>query len=181
VENAGHAALPEGLLSDPAARLVIREIAWRFAYLRRVVINEMSRVLTPLGATVPQYHVLFRLATADGPLSQQELTLDAGLDAAGISRLVARMANEKLVTIKVDTRDRRRRLVKLTAKGRALEESLSPLIDTAVRSGLPDFDAQEAMFLMQMLERACSSAMEREQDRKRRSRRRPSGGEPSRA
>jgi DNA-binding MarR family transcriptional regulator len=176
LENPAHATLPEGLMSNPAARHVIREIAWRFAYLRRVVINEMSRVLTPLGATVPQYHVLFRLATAEGPLSQQELTLDAGLDAAGISRLVARMANEKLVTIKIDARDRRRRLVKLTPKGRALEESLSPLVDTAVRNMVPGFSAEEATFLMQMLERACTATMEHEQERRRRGRRRGANG-----
>ncbi|MDQ3035727.1 MAG: MarR family transcriptional regulator [Myxococcota bacterium] len=139
----------------------------------------MSRVLTPLGATVPQYHVLFRLATADGPLSQQELTLDAGLDAAGISRLVARMANEKLVTIKIDARDRRRRLVKLTSKGRALEESLSPLIDTAVRNMVPGFSEHEATFLMQMLDRACSATMQRETERRRRSRRRGSNSNGS--
>lgn len=179
MDNSSSVALPEGLLSQPGARHIIREIAWRFAYLRRVVIHEMSRVLTPLGATVPQYHVLFRLATADGPLSQQELTLDAGLDAAGISRLVARMANEKLVTIKIDARDRRRRLVKLTPKGRALEESLSPLIDTAVRNMVPGFSEHEATFLMQMLDRACSATMQRENERRRRSRRRGANGSAS--
>jgi MarR family transcriptional regulator, organic hydroperoxide resistance regulator len=169
-----------GLLMDPAARYVIREIAWRFAYLRRVVISEMSRVLTPLGATVPLYHVLFRLATADGPLSQQELTLDAGLDAAGVSRLVARMANDKLVTIKVDAKDRRRRLVRLTAKGRALEESLSPLVDAAVRNMVTGFSDEEAIFLVQVLDKAVRGTMETEQDRRRRSRRRPNGAEGGR-
>lgn len=178
--------LPAGFLSQPGPRYLIREIAWRFAYLRRVVISEMSRVLTPLGATVPLYHVLFRLATADGPLSQQELTLDAGLDAAGVSRLVARMQKDKLVTIKVDTRDRRRRLVKLTPKGRALEESLSPLVDAAVRSMVTGFSEEEAMFLFSLLDRAVGATQRLEHSRRRRSRRRPrldaaqDGGAPAR-
>lgn len=177
MEKSGETILPEGLLTQPGPRQMIREIAWRFTYLRRVVINEMSRVLTPLGATVPQYHVLFRLATAEGPLSQQELTLDAGLDAAGISRLVARMANEKLVTIKVDSRDRRRRLVRLTAKGRALEESLSPLVDAAVRNIVTGFSDEEAIRVVELLGRVCDATMAREQERRRRSRRRGASGD----
>ncbi|AKF08092.1 MarR family winged helix-turn-helix transcriptional regulator [Sandaracinus amylolyticus] len=176
METTSETSIAAGILTDPTTRYVIREIAWRFAYLRRVVINEMSRVLTPLGATVPQYHVLFRLATAEGPLSQQELTLDAGLDAAGVSRLVARMAKDKQVTIKVDARDRRRRLVRLTAKGRALEESLSPLVDSAVRNMVTGFTDEEAMFLVQLLDKAVRSTMDRETDRKRRSRRRAANG-----
>lgn len=155
---------------SPDGRHVIREIAWRFAYLRRVVIHEMSRVLSPLKVTVPQYHVLFRLATSEGPLSQQELTLDAGLDAAGVSRLVARMEREKLVAIKIDARDRRRRLVRLTVKGRALEESLSPLVDAAVKHIVPGFREEEANLLVQMLDRACQATMAREEVRKRRAR-----------
>ncbi len=164
----------EGPHRPTEGRHVIREIAWRFAYLRRVVLHEMSRVLSPLKVTAPQYHVLFRLATSEGPLSQQELTLDAGLDAAGVSRLVARMAHEKLVTIKIDSRDRRRRLVRLTPKGRALEESLSPLIDAAVRNMVPGWNDHEAALLMHMLERICDATMAREQMRKRQPKRRKS-------
>jgi DNA-binding MarR family transcriptional regulator len=162
----------EGPTGSAEGRHIIREIAWRFAYLRRVVIHEMSRVLSPLKVTVPQYHVLFRLATSDGPLSQQELTLDAGLDAAGVSRMVARMAEEKLVIIKIDSRDRRRRLVRLTPKGRALEESLSPLIDTAVRNMVPGWNDHEASLLLHVLERVCAATMAREQAPKKRIRKR---------
>lgn len=161
-----------GIMTNPAARQMVREITWRFAYLRRVVMTEMSRALAPLGVTVPQFNVLFRLATADGPLAQQELTLDAGLDAAGVSRLVARMAKDKQVTIKVDARDRRRRLVRLTPKGRALEESLSPLVEAAVRDTMTGVTDEEALMVVQILERVVDNTVAREQERKRRNRRR---------
>jgi DNA-binding MarR family transcriptional regulator len=152
--------------------LISREIAKRFAYLRRVVLTEMGRVLAPVGASVPLYHVLFRLATAEGPLSQQELTVDAGLDAAGVSRLVARMQRDKLVTIKVDAGDRRRRLIRLTPKGRALEESLSPLVDAAVRNMVTGLTEAEERTLLELLDRAVAGTMRLEQERRRRSRRR---------
>lgn len=171
-----HDPTPDGApatpASTPGARTVIREIAWRFAYLRRVVITEMSRVLSPRGASVPQYHVLFRLATAEEPLSQQELTLDAGLDAAGVSRLVARMLADGLVSIEVDPRDRRRRLVALTAAGRALEASLSPLVEDAVRTMVTGFREEDAALLVGFLDHAVRATMEREQDRRRGRRRR---------
>jgi MarR family transcriptional regulator for hemolysin len=159
------------ILQHPDARRFVRDIAWRFAYLRRVVINEMTRALQPMGASVAAYHVMFRLATTDDALSQQELTLDAGLDAAGVSRLVAKMAKDKLVTIRVDPRDRRRRLVRLTAKGRAFEEELSPVVESAVREMLSGFTAEEGLYVAQLAERVVDATMKREQERKRRRRR----------
>ena len=104
---------------------------------------------------VPQYQVLIRLGM-EGAVSQQELTLDAGLDAAGVSRLVARMAEEKLVSIKVDARDRRRRLVRLTAKGKALIEALAPVVDSAARNMIVGLTEQEEQKLLQLLDRACA-------------------------
>ncbi len=149
-----------GFLEHPVPRhLIPREIAKRFAYLRRLVMNEMSRVLTPLGATLPLYNVLFRLAHEKGAVSQQELTLDAGLDAAGVSRLVARMAEEKLVTVRVDSRDRRRRLVRLTTKGRALEESLAPVIDGIVRNLVTGLDEQEEQILLRLVDKAVMATL----------------------
>jgi DNA-binding MarR family transcriptional regulator len=165
-------SIPAGILTRPGPRQMIREITWRFAYLRRVVLGEMSRVLGPLNATVPLYNVLFRLALTTEPLSQQELTLDAGLDAAGVSRLVARMQKEKLVTVKVDARDRRRRLVKLTPKGRALEESLSPLVENAVRNIVTELPETDVSFMFGLLDQAVQQAQKLEQARRRRGRRR---------
>lgn len=158
---------------------IANEVAKRFAYLRRIVISEMGRVLSPLGATVPLYHVLFRLHTAElqgeGPLSQQDLTLDAGLDAAGVSRLVARMARDKLVTIKVDARDRRRRLVRLTPKGRALQESLWPLVDNAVRTMVTGLTEDEERQMLALLDKIVSATMRLHQERRRRARRQNDG------
>jgi DNA-binding MarR family transcriptional regulator len=137
---------------------IAHEIAKRFTFLRRVTVGELNRCLAPLGASVPQYQVLIRLAM-EGAVSQQELTLDAGLDAAGVSRLVARMAEEKLVSIKVDARDRRRRLVRLTAKGKAMAEALAPVVDSMARNvfqGLTEADEQR---LLALLDKVCASVV----------------------
>lgn len=137
---------------------IAHEIAKRFTFLRRVTVGELNRCLAPLGATVPQYQVLIRLAM-EGAVSQQELTTDAGLDAAGVSRLVARMAEEKLVSIKVDARDRRRRLVRLTNKGKALIEALAPVVDAAARNMIVGLTEQEEQKLLHLLDRVCACAV----------------------
>jgi DNA-binding MarR family transcriptional regulator len=168
-------------LQHPIPRgAIAREIAKRFDYLRRVTVGEMNRALAPLGVPVPMYNVLIRLAYG-GPLSQQELTLDAGLDAAGVSRLVARMAKEKLVTIKVDARDRRRRLVRLTPKGRALEEALSPVVDAAARQVVTGLTEKDEQALLALLDKAvtATAAMHAERRARRARKSRPAIHVPS--
>ena len=135
----------------------MREIAIRFAYLRRVVLVEITRVLADHGLTPPAYHILFRLASEGGQLPQQELVLDAGLDAAGVSRLIARMADQKLLGTKVDPQDRRRRLVRIRAKGRRLQESLSPLVDDAVRGAVTGLTEEEEQQLLALLDKTVEA------------------------
>lgn len=137
---------------------IAHEIAKRFTFLRRVTFGELNRCLAPLGASVPQYQVLIRLAI-EGAVSQQELTLDAGLDAAGVSRLVARMAEDKLVSIKVDARDRRRRLVRLTAKGKAMAEALAPVVDAGARNVFSGLSEAEEQRLLGLLDKLCASVV----------------------
>jgi DNA-binding MarR family transcriptional regulator len=146
-------------MEHPVPRNAIaHEMAKRFTFLRRVTFQELNRCLAPLGASVPQYQVLIRLSI-EGAVSQQELTLDAGLDAAGVSRLVARMAEEKLVSIKVDARDRRRRLVRLTPKGKALAEALAPVVDAMARNVFSGLTEAEEQRLLSLLDKVCASVV----------------------
>lgn len=149
---------PLDLATLPRAH-VSREVAKRFTFLRRLATVELNRILGPLGATAPMYNVLLRLST-EGQLSQQELALDAGLDAAGVSRLVAKMGEMKLVQIKVDTKDRRRRLVRLTPKGMAFEQALEPVVDAAIRHAVIGLEESEEYELLRILDKTVRSMME---------------------
>lgn len=132
----------------------MREVAVRFGYLRRVVLSELNRVLAAHGMTPPGYHVLFRLATEGGELPQQELVLDVELDAAGVSRLLSRMVDQGLLTTQVDPEDRRRRIVRLTAEGRCLQEALAPEVDAAARRVVTGLTADEERQLLALLDKA---------------------------
>lgn len=137
---------------------VAREIAKHFSFLRRLATVELNRVLAPLGANVAMYNVLLRLST-EGQLSQQELTVDAGLDAAGVSRLVAKMGEMKLASIKIDAADRRRRLVRLTPKGLAFEQALEPVVDAAMRHAVMGLEEHEEYELLRILDKMVQSMM----------------------
>lgn len=137
---------------------VAREIAKHFSFLRRLATVELNRVLAPLGANVAMYNVLLRLST-EGQLSQQELTVDAGLDAAGVSRLVAKMGEMKLISIKVDQTDRRRRLVRLTPKGVSFEQALEPVVDAAMRHAVMGLEEHEEYELLRILDKMVQSMM----------------------
>jgi DNA-binding MarR family transcriptional regulator len=149
---------PLDLTTLPRAH-VSREVAKRFRFLRRLATVELNRILAPMGATAPMYAVLLRLST-EGQLSQQELALDAGLDAAGVSRLVAKLGEQKLVTIKVDAQDRRRRLVRLTPKGLAFEQALEPVVDMAMRHAVIGLEEDEEYELLRILDKTVRSMME---------------------
>jgi DNA-binding MarR family transcriptional regulator len=149
---------PLDLKTLPRAH-ISREVAKRFTFLRRLATVELNRILAPLGATAPMYNVLLRLST-EGQLSQQELALDAGLDAAGVSRLVAKLTDMKLVTVKVDAEDRRRRLVRLTPKGLAFEQALEPVVDTAMRHAVIGLEENEEYELLRILDKTVRSMIE---------------------
>ncbi|GAB5548009.1 MAG: transcriptional regulator SlyA [Sandaracinaceae bacterium] len=160
---AASAALPPAaepaVIQDPTVRdRNLREIALRFSYLRRVVLTELTQKLAPLGVTPPTYHLLFRLKH-DGELPQQDLVADSGLDAAGVSRLIAKIGKEGLVATRVDPNDRRRRIVKLTDKGRRLEESLAPVVDAAIRNVVPGLEEHEEAQLLSLLDKAVAGAV----------------------
>lgn len=152
-------ALPPLDLEKLPRAHIAREIARRFTFLRRLGTVELNRILAPLGATAPMYAILLRLST-EGQLSQQELALDAGLDAAGVSRLVAKLAEMKVVTIKVDAKDRRRRLVRLTPKGVAFEQALEPVVDAAIRHTVIGLEEDEEYEFLRILDKTVRSMIE---------------------
>jgi len=146
--------------ATPDRDVVMREAALRFGYLRRVVLVALSRVLAQHDMTPPGYHVLFRLATEGGELPQQEVVLDLDLDAAGVSRLLSRMVDQGLLTTKVDPEDRRRRIVQLTARGRRLQESLSPEVDAAARRVVTGLTPEEERQLLALLDKTVAATRE---------------------
>jgi hypothetical protein len=76
------------------------------------------------------------------------------------------MAEQKLVSIRVDAKDRRRRLVRLTPKGFAMVESLSPVVDASARKVVVGLTEAEEVRLLQLLDKAVISTAKMHAERR---------------
>lgn len=120
-------------------------------HLRRVLNSDTNRALESFGRTLAWYQVLYRLRSRER-LSQRELIFDAGLDPAGVSRLIGRMESEKLVTVAVDVEDRRRRLVSITEAGEKELETLQSTVHKVVGRVLGPLPVDDRRQLLKLLE-----------------------------
>jgi MarR family transcriptional regulator, lower aerobic nicotinate degradation pathway regulator len=139
-------------LGDSMRPDVHREIARLMAQLRRLVSIAINKQLAVVGSSLHEYVVLSRLfEEADEQAPQSELAYDAAIDPAAVSRLVRDMTEAGLVTTRVDETDKRQRFVRLTAKGRTLVRTLSPIVNTTLEpymAGLSDEEEQEFLRLL---------------------------------
>jgi MarR family transcriptional regulator, organic hydroperoxide resistance regulator len=132
---------------------VRRQIARLIAHTRRFCSMAVNKRLALLGSSLHEYSVLFRLAE-DDEAPQHELAFDAGIDPAALSRLVRDMSASGLVTTRVDPADKRQRFVRITAKGRALEQTLTPVVDTAIEPYMVGLSSAEEQQLRDLLQKA---------------------------
>lgn len=87
----------------------------------------LQRRLGPLGGTFPQWRYLRELWEEDG-LTQRELSDRVGRQAATTVTALRILKRSGLIRIVAAKEDRRKRRVFLTAKGRALNDSMAPTI-----------------------------------------------------
>jgi DNA-binding MarR family transcriptional regulator len=135
---------------------VRRDIARLIGHTRRLCSMAVNKRLSLLGSSLHEYSVLFRLAE-ESEVPQHELAFDAGIDPAAVSRLVREMAHSGLVSTRVDPADKRQRFVRITPKGRALEEALTPVVDVAIEPYMVGLSAAEEQQLRDLLHKAHSA------------------------
>lgn len=118
--------------------------------MRRLCSLTVNKQLAVVGCSLHEYVVLVRLSYEDD-VPQHELAYDAAIDPAAASRLVRDMSKAGLVTTEIHPTDKRQRYVKITSKGRTLERTLSPVVDSALEplmGGLSEADEQSFLSLL---------------------------------
>jgi DNA-binding MarR family transcriptional regulator len=135
-----------------------REIARLMTQMRRLCSLSINQRLQVVGCSLHEYAVLFRLVV-DAEVPQHELAYDAAIDPAAVSRLVRDMTRSGLVTTGIDPTDKRQRFVKLTSKGRALERTLSPVVDAALQPLMGGLSAAEEESFLRLLRKAYEHAV----------------------
>jgi DNA-binding MarR family transcriptional regulator len=109
-----------------------------------------SRMLE--GVTQTQFAALAKLYEV-GPCSQNQLGRLIFLDAATIKGVVDRLSLRRLVTVVSDTRDRRRRAVALTARGREVTAAAITIAEEITVETLAPLSTEEQMTLRRLLHR----------------------------
>lgn len=124
--------VPDDATARGLGRLVLQ--------VARELRNLADRQLGPLGLTMQQAELL--IATyLRGELGSRHLTALVLTDEAGVSRLVDRLEEKRLVRRRPSARDRRSRSLELTPSGRALVTRMRrrrAVIDRRLRAGISE-------------------------------------------
>ncbi len=136
-----------------------RQIQLLMTKIRRYCALAINKRLGLVGSSLPVYLVLFRLVH-DEEVPQAELAIDAAIDPAAASRLIREMSGDGLVTTRVDPNDRRQRFVRVTAKGRALEQTLCQIVDAALEPYMGGLTEDEEAEFIRLLTKAHDAVVE---------------------
>lgn len=118
--------------------------------------SHVEQILTGAGLTLDQWRVL-RLLAESGPLSMSDVSARTRITGPTGTRVVDRLVERALLYRDVDAADRRRVLVHVAERGRALHRSLAPRIAAAERDGLSALSPAEARTLRRLLERLTTT------------------------
>ena len=99
--------------------------------------------LERLDLSITQLKMIGVLAEAGEPASIKAVSDSIGLSVAAVSRGIEDLVQRELVTRAEDPRDRRSKLVRVTAKGRRTLEQLYALRLAALRGFVEQLDAEE--------------------------------------
>ncbi len=103
-------------------------LAYLIASLNRQLEDELSDVLKPQGLAIEHFRILTALSIADRR-PMRDLASVVLVDAASLTKVIDRMVVEALVFRAPDPEDRRKVLICLASKGKALYERLKILHD----------------------------------------------------
>lgn len=127
------------------------------AQLAKTFSKALNKRAAALGFSPGQFPVLLELWNEDG-LTQRQLLDRVEVEQATLANTLARMERDGLIERKQHPRDRRAQIIKLTERGRELEQqaiSASKSTDDAILAGLLRFERQ---LLLEYMGRAIDAA-----------------------
>jgi DNA-binding MarR family transcriptional regulator len=130
---------------------LMQQLAQALSRAERCMTRELARMLEVEGCSVEQWRILLLLSDGRGhPMS--EIAEFALVPAPSLTRLVDRLVTEGLVHRTADARDRRRVLVHLTRRGRALHRRLGERVEREQAALLAGAEPAEAQRLLGLLD-----------------------------
>ena len=134
----------EGLVLD-------RFLPYRLSVLATTVSRALaSRYAEQFGLTIAQWRVVAVLGSHSG-LAARQVAERTCMDKVTVSRAVGGLVADGRVRSRVDTEDRRRTVLRLSASGRRLYERVAPLALSYETELLAELDATERRRLDELL------------------------------
>jgi DNA-binding MarR family transcriptional regulator len=142
--------IPSSLVDRPGALLVIAA---------RTGQELASRRLAPMGLSVRLCGVLNLLA--EGPISQQALGEQLGIDRTTVVELIDELEQQGVVVRRRNPADRRSYALTLTPRGHTVQKRAARIFDAAADEFFDALDLAERPLLLGMLRRLITGAEER--------------------
>jgi DNA-binding MarR family transcriptional regulator len=144
----------EGVTAPPPPALDLETF---LPYRLSVLANRVSRALAEVyearfGITPSEWRLIAILARF-GPMSANGVCDRSAMDKVQVSRAVARAGAAGLVARRIDHEDRRRSVLSLTGRGRAVHDRIVPLAREVEARLLDGLDAGERALLSALIDR----------------------------
>lgn len=123
------------------------QMTFRFSVLSKLLDRQMTGIAASFGVSLVSYRALVTI-DAFGEATATDLVRYTGYDKAAISRTLVELERLGLVHVAMDPNHGRRKILTVTAGGRALIGQAAPLVE-ARRDGLSEqlTDEEERVFL----------------------------------
>lgn len=112
-------------------------------HMARLFARELAKRIAPLGLSPGQFPILLELWERDG-VTQKNLVDRLDVEQATMANTLARMERDGLITRKSDPNDSRSRLIRLTARAKALEMPAKQAANAVNQMALGGFDKEES-------------------------------------
>jgi MarR family transcriptional regulator, transcriptional regulator for hemolysin len=129
----------------------LRSFGFLLRDVSRLYVRRFEQRAAVLGLTLPQCRVLVYLALHEG-LSQARLAELTDVEPMTLVRILDCMESDGLLERRVDTADRRARLVFLKAKAKPLVDHIWELGDTTREEAFDGIPGKQARVLLTMLD-----------------------------
>lgn len=153
-------------LKEPDSQLVLEQfLPYQLSILSNTVSNTIAREYRDLfGLSIPEWRVMAVLGRF-GPLTASEACDRTAMDKVTISRAVARLIELKQVRRDTDPNDRRRSILKLTARGVRTHRKIVPIArghESELAAALTEKERRSLDALLAKLQRRASEIASQE-------------------
>jgi DNA-binding MarR family transcriptional regulator len=147
-------------VKNTKSQLVLEQfLPYRLSILSNTVSNTIAREYRELfGLSIPQWRVMAVLGRF-GPTSASGVCERTAMDKVTVSRAVSQLTGQKFIKSETDATDRRRSILKLTARGTRTHQKIVPIArghESELAAALTDTERRNLDTLLAKLQQRAS-------------------------